>query len=398
MDSLLEKCGPLLSFIDEAKLADLCSRLIQFRTPNPPGNEAEAAGFLGNLLRTAGFQVEIFPHSPHRASLVARLRSTGELPALIFSGHLDVGSQTDEEWKYDPFGGQILDGKVWGRGASDMKGGVASIVHAATILAAAHYPLKGDLILALTAGEENGFIGAKAIVNRYDFGPIQALFIAEPSDNDVVIAEKGLLWLEISTHGKAIHMAQMDQGRNAIMMMLPLLINLLKIEFPFVEHPLLGKFVYSINSIHAGMDVNTLPDRCVVQVDLRTVPGQDHAAIVNEIQDLLNRTAGEVDLPGFQATSKVLLDAPPLATPPDNPVIKRFFEIVTLVTGKHPQPQAVAAGTDAVAFVPALKIPFLMCGPGNPLFVHHVDENVEIAKLVDSTKIYLLSAVEFLSE
>jgi succinyl-diaminopimelate desuccinylase len=392
----LPKYYELLDRIEETALAGLCSKLIQYRTPNPPGDEAEAASYLGSLLESNRFQVKLFPLSPSRASLVARLKGSGELPALLYSGHLDVGSPTDEKWQREPFSGEISGGRVWGRGASDMKGGVAAMVQAALILAAAQLPLRGDLILALTAGEEFGFIGARDIVSHCDLGPVQALFMAEPSDNDVVIAEKGILWLEISTFGKAIHMAQMDQGRNALMMMMPILNGLLQLHFPYTEHPLLGRFLYSINTIQAGRDINTIPDRCTARIDLRTVPGQNHQAIIDQIQQLIEVVRRDSIILDFSASLRTLMDAPPLATPAEHPIIKRFYSIVEEVTGRRPIPQATSAGTDAVAFVPALKVPFLMCGPGNPLMVHHTDEFVEISRLIESTKIYLLSALEFL--
>lgn len=387
----------LLGEVREAEVANICSALIRFKSINPPGNERGAAEYVGHILSKAGFAVQLVPQTAERASLVARLKGTGEVPALLYSGHLDVAPLGTETWKHDPFSGEISNGRVWGRGASDMKGGNAAIMVAAKILASAGHRLRGDLILCFSAGEESGFTGARDIMSQCELGPVQALFMAEPTDNRVIIAEKGMLWLEITTHGKAIHIAYIEQGRNAVVMMLDVLSHLDELDYPYEEHPLLGHFVWSINTVHGGSKINTIPDQCVATVDMRTVPGQDHTAIVAQVEELLTRLSHDRSLPGFRATLQLLLDAPPLETPADDPALQRFCEVVTEVTGRRPVPQGVGAGTDAVVFVPRLKVPFVQCGPGNPNLVHHTDECVEISKLVEATKIYLLTAVRFLT-
>lgn len=383
--------------IEETEVVELCSELVQFPTIDPPGNEQEAAEYVGAFLGGLGLDVELIAHGPQRASVLARLKGTGASPALIYGGHLDTVSAGKEPWAHEPFAGEVSQGKVWGRGSTDMKGGVAAMLSVARILVEGRVPLKGDLLLMFTAGEENGFTGARDIAARCDLGPVQAIFLSEPSDNGVVIAEKGILWLKISTHGRTAHIAQIDQGRNAISMMLPILTELGSAAFPYRPHALLGDFARSINTVHAGRETNTIPDLCEATVDLRTVPGQDHSEVIDSVRSLIERVREQSQVLDFSAELEVLLDGGPLENAPDDPTIVRFCDVVEQVTGDRPVPTGVGAATDAVELVPKLGVPFLMCGPGNPKLVHHTDEHVEIAKLVECTRIYLHAAVEFLT-
>jgi succinyl-diaminopimelate desuccinylase len=181
------------------------------------------------------------------------------------------------------------------------------------------------------------------------------------------------------------------------MMMVPILSELDKLPVSYEEHPLVGHFARSINTIHAGTKTNTIPDRCVVTVDQRTVPGQDHDVIVRQVEELIADLGQRLPLRDFRASVKVINSRLPLATSPEEPVVQRFYDVVAEVTGKRPEPKGVGYYTDAVEFVPALKAPFVICGPGNPKLNHQTNEWVEVAKLMDSAKIYTLTAVELLT-
>ena len=279
--------GNTLSRIQEAELVGLCRDLVRFRSVNPPGDELEIAQYVADFLRDAGLAVEVIPHTPTRASVLARLEGSGEMPALLYTGHLDVVPVGAEEWRHDPFGGEVVAGKLWGRGSSDMKGGDAAMIVAAKVLAEANIRLRGDLLLAFTAGEEHDMLGAAVIAARSDLAPVQAVVVAEPSYNDVYVAEKGVLWLKITTYGKTAHGSMPHLGQNAVMMMMAFLSELDSLAVPYEEHPLLGGFTRSINTIGGGVKINVVPDRCEATIDQRTVPGQDHAAIVGQVEELI---------------------------------------------------------------------------------------------------------------
>lgn len=385
----------LLSRIREDEVVNLCRDLVRFKSVNPPGDELEIAEYVAGALREAGLIVEVIPHTPTRASVLARLRGSGDVPALFYTGHLDVVPVGAEEWLHDPFGGEVIEGRLWGRGSSDMKGGDAAMIAAAKILAAADLSLKGDLILAFTAGEEGEQLGATELATRLDSIPVQAVVVAEPSSNDVYVAEKGALWLKITTRGKTAHGSMPHLGQNAITMMAALLSELDSLAVPYEEHPLLGGFTRSINTIAGGVKTNVVPDRCVVTIDQRTVPGQDHAAIARQVEELIADLAQR--LPEFHASVEVINDRIPVASSPEESVVQRFYDVVAEVTGRRPVPEGVNYYTDAAVFVPALQSPMIICGPGEARLAHQPNEHVEVAKLVEAAKIFILAAAQLLT-
>lgn len=384
----------LLNSIDEAEVIKLCQELIRIKSVNPPGDELPMAEYVISHLKKAGLEVELIHHSPTRASVLARLKSTRKKPGLLFNAHLDTVPVGSEKWTHEPFDGEVAEGKIWGRGSADMKGGLAVLMVAVKTIAQARLPLQGDLILAVTAGEEVDSIGATSIAGHKDIGPVQAVMIPEPSNNDVFIAEKGALWLELATHGKTAHGSMPELGRNAVMMMILLITELQKTVFPFKEHPLLGGFTQSVNTIVGGVKTNVVPDHCAVTVDMRTVPGQDHKAIVHQVENLIFDLSQKI--PDFKATVRVTNDRIPIESSPNEPVVQGFFDIVAEVTGERPVPKGVRYYTDAVAFVPVLKTPMMICGPGDATLAHQPNEYVEISKLIQSVKIFTLAGARFL--
>jgi succinyl-diaminopimelate desuccinylase len=384
----------LLAAVQEKDAVKFCQDLVRIRSVNPPGEELDAAEYVASVLRKIGLQVELIRHSPARVSVLARLKGSGGKPALLYNGHLDTVPVGSEKWTHDPFGAEIAEGKVWGRGASDMKGGLAAMMAAGKAVAEAKMDLRGDLILAATAGEEADSLGAKAVAALPGLGPVQAVVISEPSSNDIFIAEKGALWLELSTHGKTAHGSMPEQGRNAVMMMVRLVEELEGLTIPYRQHPLLGGFTRSVNTIAGGVKTNVVPDSCVVTIDMRTVPGQDHQTIVKQVEALISDLRRRV--PGFDASLRVTNDNYPVETSPEEPVVRSFASAVKDVTGAEPTPKGVAYYSDAVAFVPVLKASMILCGPGEARLAHQPNEYVEIGKLVESARIFTLAAARML--
>jgi len=381
--------------IDETELVRVCGDLIRFNTTNPPGNEQIAAEYVADYLAPLGFASRYLSHGENRRTLVARRKGSGGLPGLVFNGHLDVVPVGEQTWSHPPFAGEVADGKVWGRGSSDMKGGVAAMLVAAKALVQSGAPLRGDLIFTGTAGEEDTMIGAEAIRGADILGDIQAIVISEPTSNSVGTAERGVLWLELTTYGKTAHGSTPHLGQNAVMMLAPLLDDLQRMEIPFTPHPVLGGFTRSINTIHGGVATNVVPDRCVLTIDMRTVPGQDHAAIVRQIEAWL--ADQERRRPGFRASLAVSRDLPSATTMPDDPAVTRFVAAATRGMGREPQHAVVRFATEAAIFVPAFDVPAIIFGPGDPALAHQPDEFVEIARMVEAARAFAEIAAEFLA-
>ena len=390
-----DKYVDLLGHISQEELVELTRALVRFKSINPPGDELEVAKYAGDLLAREGLEVELLQHSESRGSLVAKLPGGSE-PGLVFCGHLDV-VPAEGPWQRDPYAAEVDQGKIWGRGTTDMKGGVAAMMAGALALARTGLPLRGPLYLSLTAGEESDNYGAAETVKHYQFDPVQAVFIAEPSHNEVYTAEKGAFWLEIVTHGRAAHISRMEEGRNALLMMLPILNGLQGLDIPFEPHPLLDDYRRSPNVILAGENTNTIPATCTLRVDQRTLPGQDHAEILAKIEAMVQDIARTSNIPDFSAEVKVLLDNPPLEVSYDHPALQKLLAISAEVNGSaQAGPMGVGYFTDAVKLVPVLDAPFAVCGPGNPRLNHQADEWVAIDKLMDSAKIYALAGAEYL--
>jgi succinyl-diaminopimelate desuccinylase len=371
-----------------------CRDLLKIRSVNPPGDELPAAEYVSAVMSKAGLQTEVLEHAPNRASALVRLRGSGTAPALLFSGHLDTVPVGAEAWLHDPFAGEIADGKIWGRGSADMKGGVAALMMAMKVLAEARAPLRGDIILAATAGEEINSLGATAVAARGDLGSVQAVLIPEPSANELFIAEKGAFWVELATQGKTAHGSMPDLGRNAVLMMVKLIEAFEKLDIPFKPHPLLDGFSRSVNTIAGGVKTNVVPDACTATVDMRTVPGQDHRAIFRQIEGLIEEVGKR--FPDFKAAAKILNDRAPVETPADHPAVGLFSAAVLEATGRSPAPKGTRYFTDGVVLAPALNAPLLICGPGAPGLAHQPNEYVEIEKLLEAVRIYILAAMRFL--
>jgi len=384
----------LVGAVQEAELVEYCREMVRIKSVNPPGDEMAMAEYVANVLKSIGLEVKLLKHSSSRASVLAILRGSGQVPALLYSAHLDTVPLGAEQWIHEPFAAETLDGKIWGRGSADMKGGLAALLVMAKIMANSGLSIKGDLIFAITAGEEVDSLGAKSVASYPDLGPVQAIIVPEPSYNDIYIAEKGALWLEISTYGKTAHGSMPALGKNAVMMMVELIKGLENFFIPFESHAMLGGFSMSINTISGGIKTNVVPDRCVVSIDMRTVPGQDHHDIMARFQGLI-KDLGKHD-PDFKASIEITNDRPPIETSPKEPVVKMMVDIVADITGEIPIPKGVNYYTDAATLAPAFKAPMIICGPGHPGLAHQPNEYVEIEKLVQAAKIYTAATHQFL--
>jgi len=392
----LSESADLLAYIDEAQTIEICQQLVRTKSVNPPGNERQVAEIAAALLTDLGLAVEIINHGENRASVLARLEGRSDLPGILYSAHLDTVPVGDDTWQRDPFSGELAEGKLWGRGASDMKSGIAAMISAVAALVEAGTQLRGDLIVALSAGEEVDSLGARVIAERLQDEPLQLVVVSEPSLNGAYIAEKGALWLEFNTYGKTAHGAAPATGLNAINMMRRLLDALETLDIPFEPHPLLGGFTCSLNTISGGVKTNVVPDRCVSTIDMRTVPGQSHERIVQQVLGVLNELTDTIA--GFKADLRITNDRVPVMTTPDEPAVARFLSSVERVTGTKPVPGGIHYYTDAAVYVPALNIPMVICGPGDPGLAHQPDEHVQVDKLIEASRIFTMAAATLLGE
>jgi len=275
---------------------------------------------------------------------------------------------------------------LYGRGASDMKGGLISMLYAMGLLRKGGIVPAGDIVLAATAGEEVDSLGARSFVRDGGLEKVAAAVIAEPTGMDVVVAEKGVLWLELESRGKTAHGSRPELGVNAITGMMEVLVKLQGYQFASEPHPLLTPPTLNIGTIRGGVKTNVVPDRCVATVDIRTVPGMDHGTLLEDLRALAS--AADVSV-------EVLNDRPPVETPQDHPLVVAAVESGRDLFGERPVVRGAAYYTDASVFAPE-GIPFVIVGPGPEEMAHQPDEYVSVASVLGAIDYYAHLAIRFL--
>jgi succinyl-diaminopimelate desuccinylase len=359
----------------------LTQELLAFDTINPPGRELACIERLAAILSEAGLRTNIQVFGEGRANLTATLgEGSSAAPWLCFTGHVDTVPLGTAPWKHDPFGGEIVDGRLYGRGSTDMKGGVASFVSAAC--AAARHALAAvpPVMLIITAGEETGCDGAAELVKAGVLQRSGALVVAEPSSNMPMVGHKGALWLRAITSGVTAHGSMPHLGVNAAYKAGRALGKLETFEFNEAPHPHLGKPTLSVGAVRSGINVNSVPDRAEIDIDIRTIPSLQHARVKESL-------AAEL---GDEVTVNSLVDVPAVWTNPDDQWIASVFATVRAVTGVTPQPAgAVPYFTDASVLKPALgEPPTVVLGPGEQGMAHQTDEYCLVERIRDATEIY----------
>jgi succinyl-diaminopimelate desuccinylase len=384
-------------FIKKKELVDLTIRLVQTPTENPPGNEKVAAQFLKPLLSKMGFKTKTVLSPKGRWNLVAEKRWGRGGRTLIFNGHLDVVPAGDpSQWRYPPFQGKLHKGRIYGRGASDMKSGITSFIHALSAIDRSKIHLhQGAVILHLVSDEEShGHQGMGFLTQE---GGIQgdAVLVGEPTDLHSVIAHKGALWLRISTFGKSAHSAKPHWGVNAIEKMMKLgdRLNSIPLE---KEHPLLGQPTLSIGTIRGGTKINIVPDRCEIEVDRRMLPGEKKEEVFAEVKQILDSLQSQD--PFFQYRVEEIDFAEPSEVNPEEEIVKIGVEAVQEVMGKKLLLEAFSGFTDSRFYINQCHIPTLIFGPGETNQIHTTDESVEVEALVHAAHIYGLILINYLSK
>lgn len=380
--------------INKKDLVELACRLIQIPTENPPGNEKKAFLFLKPILARMGFQVRTYISPKGRSNIIAERRWGKGGRSLIFNGHLDVVPAGDpSKWKYPPSGGKLSQGRVYGRGASDMKGGVASFIHAISMIDRSNIPLnQGSLALHLVSDEEShghqgmGFLARKGLIKG------DAVLVGEPTNLDLIIAQKGALWFRIATFGKSAHGSRPGQGVNAIEKMMTLIGRLNSIPL-LKEHPLLGKPTINIGKIQGGIKVNVVPDRCEIEVDRRLLPDEKREEVLKEIRAAIGSV--QADAPLFKYQIEEIDYAEPSEIDPEEEIVRIGLEAGKEVMGEKPRVRGFSGFTDARFYINQFHIPTLIFGPGGTDQSHTTDESVEVDNLIQAARIYARIIVKF---
>jgi succinyl-diaminopimelate desuccinylase len=365
---------------------ELTRDLVRFNTVNPPGAERACAQYAGKLLEDAGFTVDYHEFADTRTSVIATIGGSAAKPPICFTGHIDVVPLGMAKWLRDPFAGETDGDRVFGRGSTDMKSGIAAFLVAAIRLAPFLKNTAG-LVIILTAGEEVGCEGAKFLAEKKLLRRAGAIVVAEPTDNYPYVGHKGLCWLEIETKGKTAHGSMPEQGENAILKMNKVITELEGFDWKHqcgVDcHPVMGKPTMNIATLHAGLNTNSVPDAAKLTVDMRTVPGIEHPHLCRTVQALI----------GDLGTVRKIVDTPTLYSEPDE-WVESVFEIATPFVNARPTPKTIMFSTDGADLKRGYaeqgngNIPAVIIGPGEPSIAHQIDEWCSIRRLEQSVGMY----------
>lgn len=376
---------------------EFLKEMLRLKSVNPPGDEAPVARLIESLLREQGIEAAVKDLGDNRAYLVARLKGNGKKKSLVFTGHMDTVPPGEIEWVFDPYMGIEQDGKIYGRGTSDMKSGLAAMIWAMIEIVHSGTVLEGDLVLAATAGEEVDCLGARAMVEDGLLSGVGAMVVGEPSNGEIFIAHKGALWLELISYGKTAHGSMPDQGINAIEHMTTAM-DRLRDRFTFKYSPdaLLGGPTLNLATISGGVKTNVVPDKCQLQIDIRTVPGQNHDLIIQDIRTLLLEIQQESSA---RFELRVLNDKAPVGTPGNNQFVKLVQTLARDQFARDFGLKGVRYFTDASVFSLAAEdeFPIVIWGPGDEKLAHQPNEYVEVEKFKSAIVFYQRLAEKYLS-
>lgn len=357
---------------------ELTRKLVRENTINPPGNENRCMALLAPLLRAAGFEVTEHPFGDNRSNLVARLGGKSGLLPLAFTGHVDTVPLGAKPWRKDPFGAAIEGDRLYGRGSTDMKAGVAAFV-AACLNRREKLAQGPGAVLVITAGEETGCEGALAITRGTGLSPTGALIVAEPTSNYPLIGHKGALWLRAVAEGVTAHGSMPEHGVNAVMKAAKAAARLEHFDFNEKRHAVLGAPTLNVGTFHGGLNINSVPDRAEIGLDIRTIPGQSHA----------RAKAGIASAMGEEVAIEKLMDIEAIWTDAGDPWIRRVFALMQPLLGELPVPRGATYFTDGAPLRKAMgDVPTIILGPGEAELAHQTDEYCFVSRIDQAVAAY----------
>ncbi len=357
----------------------LTEKLISFNTINPPGNESPLAEFIGDLLSGNGFSVEYSGFGENRKHLIAEKGVPPQGMPLVLSGHFDVVPLGARQWTTDPFISKTEGDKLFGRGSSDMKSGLAAMICAAIDVPREKFPENG-IRLIFTAGEELGCEGARDLVKTYpNLGKASAVIIGEPTSNIPAIGHKGAIFLTAVAKGKTVHSSMPELGINAIYKAARAVLKTGDFRFNAREDILLGFPTINVGKFNGGLNLNSVPDHAEFTIDLRTTTFVDH----KEVFERLSRELGD------EISLIKQVDLPPVSSNENDPFVQLAYATCQGEGIRSFRAKALPYLTDGSVLQDYYKnVPAIILGPGEPEMAHQTDEYCFISKIKQAVNIY----------
>jgi acetylornithine deacetylase len=380
--------------INEPYLTKLTQELIQINSINPSltpegMGEAEIGAYVAEKLKAPGLEVTTSEIAPGRVNVVGVLKGSGGGKSLLLNAHMDtVGA---EGMSIDPFGGELREGRVYGRGAQDMKGSLAAMIAAAKAIVDAGIRLRGDLLITGVADEEHSSIGTETLVKEFK---ADGAIVTEPTDMHICRAHRGFIWFEVETIGRAAHGSRYNEGIDANMRMGRFLAELEKLEQELLQrkgHELAGPPSLHAALIQGGTEISKYAERCKLTIEGRTVPGETVEGATAELQAIIDRLAQRD--PTFKATVKATFWREPFEVKEDAEIVQILDKVLDEHLGHHPEHTGQTFWTDAALLADAGMETAILGPTGYGL--HSAEEWVEIDSLVDLAYVLAATAIQY---
>ncbi len=400
----------LLRFINKDELVRLTQELIRIDSvirPETGNTEAGVVRYIADWIRRElGVEPLIETVVPARENIIVTIDSGRPGPCLMFEGHTDVVSEGNPDlWQYAPFGGEIEDGKIYGRGACDMKAGLAVNLLTVKAMIQSGVEYKGKMRLGIVCDEEDLMLGIQDYIKQGHADDVDACLVSEPEENQLCISMKGALRAVVNVKGKMAHGAMPLTGINTSVRMARIILAFDTFEKKeiarcgkdeFLGWPSITFTVVQTPPPGEPTQLNVMPSESLAYVDIRTIPCQDHDRIKAQLQEILDQLANQD--PDFNAHIKFIADKPVVSMEKEEPIVMVAAEAFRDITGKEPVYNGVPGATDGTFLRALKKIPCLVNGPGPRHAPHQTDEYVQIDELFESLQIYLLTTLRFLNQ
>lgn len=375
-------------YLDNEELLRFFSGAVKIPSVNPPGREEPMTEYLETFLRENRLEWERVSAEDGRFNLVVKLRGKRSTDSIIFTGHQDVVPVSDEElrrWNCEPFAAEIRDGFLYGRGSSDMKGGLTAALYAMAVLRQNGIEPETDIIFAATVDEENYMKGSKNLLDSPLLDGARYLVVCEPTNLHLCIKGKGRTWAEVCVQGKTAHGSQAGAGDNALYTAVDLIQKIRHTELSGYSSPQNGESFWRTLAIQAGVEPQVVPDTCRFTVDARLAVGHPVGAVWEQLDGLISEL--QTEAPDTRVSYTVIDERPSWATAEDSPLV-RLCKNALAQAGLAYIPDMFAGSTDASVLVRRGLTPVII-GPGDLSVVHRENECLELSQLYSAARLYL---------
>ena len=375
------------SKIKEEEITNLAQELIKIPSDETAG-EKEVCEYLESYLKSLGMKVLLQKVLPNRPNIIAEVIGDEVGKSIMFNGHVDTVPVGDiKKWSMDPYSAIIKDNKLFGRGSTDMKGAIASMIIAMKFIMNNVEKFNGKIIFTGVMAEETTGLGTQKIVEENI--KTDMAVVGEPSDEKIYRAHKGTMWFNLSTYGKLEHSSESNsESNNAIINMMKLImeINEISKELETIENNLVGHPSINIGLIDGGTKQNMIADSCRISIDRRTLPEEKTEEVLDKLRIRLDGLRSLDDRLTFDLEIDTIREAVEVVE--SEQIVQEVKNALNKVINKNPTISGMKATTDMSILVNQGNIPSVIYGPGFIKQAHTVDEFIEVKRLVESSQVY----------